>query len=222
VDDGELWATSWYSDPVLTGRYPEDGVKRFGAEMPAGWEADLATMKQPLDWLGLNLYSGSLCRAGAGGAPEAVKLGTGHPRSAVEWQPILPQVMYWGPRYYHERTGLPIHVTENGLSTRDWIALDGKVHDPNRTDYLRRALLELARARRDGVPVEGYFHWSLMDNFEWADGFMQRFGLVYTDYETQRRIPKDSFAFFRKVIATQGRALLGKTALPAARVVDAR
>jgi beta-glucosidase len=222
VDEDELWCTSWYSDPMLEGRYPEDGVARFGADMPAGWEADLATMKQPLDWLGLNLYSGSLCRAGADGEPEGVKLGVGHPRSAVSWQPILPQVMYWGPRYYHERTGLPIQVTENGLSTRDWIALDGKVHDPSRTDYLRRALLELARARRDGVPVEGYFHWTLMDNFEWAEGFRERFGLVYTDHETQRRIPKDSFDYYRKVIATRGRALLGKTALPPARVVDAR
>jgi beta-glucosidase len=220
VGPGELWGTSWWSDPVLEGRYPEDGIALHGADMPAGWEADLATMKQPLDWLGLNIYGGSLWRAGAGDAPEPVPLPLGYPRSAVPWQHILPQVMYWGPRYYHERTGLPIHITENGLSTRDWIALDGKVHDPGRTDYLRRALLELARARKDGVPVDAYFHWSLMDNFEWADGFMQRFGLVYVDYETQRRIPKDSFAYYRKVIATQGRALLGRTALPQARVVD--
>jgi beta-glucosidase len=125
----------------------------------------------------------------------------------VPWQHILPEGLYWGPRFYHERTGLPIHITENGLSTRDWIALDGGVHDPGRGDYLRRVLRELARARKDGVPVDGYFHWTFLDNFEWADGFMQRFGLVFVDYETQRRIPKDSFEVYRKVIATQGRAL---------------
>jgi beta-glucosidase len=222
VQEGELWATAWYSDPVLEGRYPEDGVALFGKELPAGWEADLASMKQPIDWLGLNIYSGELCRAGPGGKPERVPFPPGYPRSAVPWQHILPQAMYWGPRYYHERTGLPVHITENGLSTRDWLSLDGKVHDPGRVDLLRRSLLELARARKDGVPVEAYFHWSLLDNFEWADGYMQRFGLVYVDYETQRRIPKDSFAYYRKVIASQGRALLGKTAMPVTRVVDAR
>ncbi len=220
IDEGELWPTAWWSDPVLEGRYPEDGLALYRADMPEGWEADLASMKQPLDWLGLNIYTGSLWRAGADGRPEEVPLPIGYPRSAVEWQRILPQVAYWGPRFYHERTGLPIHITENGVSTREWISLDGRVHDPGRVDYLHRVLLELARARRDGVPVDGYFHWSLMDNFEWAEGYKERFGLVWTDYATQRRIPKDSFAFYKKVIATRGRALLGKTALPATQVVD--
>jgi beta-glucosidase len=221
ADDPQLWPTTWWSDPVLEGRYPADGLALHGPDMPAGWEADLAEMKQPLDWLGVNIYTGSRWRAGADGRPEQVPLPTGYPRSAVVWQRILPEVVYWGPRFYHERTGLPIHITENGLSTRDWIALDGKVHDPDRVDYLHRVLLELARARRDGVPVDAYYHWSLMDNFEWAEGYKERFGLVYVDYESQRRIPKDSFAFYRKVIATQGRALLGKTAMPARLVVDA-
>jgi beta-glucosidase len=220
MDEEELWSTAWWSDPVLEGRYPEDGLAIHGKDMPQGWEADLASMKQPIDWLGVNVYTGSTWRAGADGRPEWVPHPTGYPRSAVPWQRIMPEVMYWGPRFCHERTRLPIHVTENGLSTRDWISLDGKVHDPGRVDYLHRVLLELARARRDGVPVEAYYHWSLLDNFEWADGYMERFGLVYVDYGTQRRIPKDSYAFYRKVIASQGRALLGTTALPAARVVD--
>ena len=220
VAPGHLWAASWWSEPVLEGRYPEDGVALYRAEMPAGWEADLASMRQPIDFLGLNVYSATLWRAGAGGRPERVDFPTGYPRSGVEWQRIVPSALYWGPRFYHERSGLPLLVTENGISSSDWISLDGAVHDPGRVDYLHRALLELARARREGVPVEGYYHWSLLDNFEWAEGYKQRFGLVYVDYSTQRRIPKDSFRFYRKVIASQGRALLGRTAVPADRVVD--
>ncbi len=220
VEPGQLWAPCWWSDPVLEGRYPEDGLALYRAEMPAGWEADLPSMRQPIDFLGVNLYSASLWRAGAGGQPERVAFPTGYPRSGMAWQRIVPSALYWGPRFFHERTGLPILVTENGISSSDWISLDGAVHDPNRVDYLHRALLELARARRDGVPIEGYYHWSLLDNFEWAEGYTQRFGLVYVDFATQRRIPKDSYRFYRKVIASRGRALLGSTALPADRLVD--
>jgi beta-glucosidase len=213
---GDLWKTSWWNDPVLEGRYPEDGLRVHHADMPAGWEADLASMRQPVDYLGINLYGGYLFRAGADGAPELVRFPPGHPRSGVKWQRILPSVMYWGPRHYHQRFGLPIVVAENGMSSSDWIFLDGQVHDAARVDYLHRALLELSRAVRDGVPVQGYYHWSLLDNFEWAEGFTQRFGLVHVNFATQRRTPKDSFELYRKVIATGGRALLGRTRVPAA------
>jgi beta-glucosidase len=216
----DLWNPSWWSDPVLQGTYPADGLALFGPEMPAGWESDLPSMRQPIDFLGVNVYSASVWRAGPDGEPKLVELPSGYPRSGVDWQRIVPSALYWGPRFLHERTGLPIHVTENGLATRDWISLDGAVHDPDRVDYLHRALLELARALRDGVPIEGYQHWSLLDNFEWAEGYKQRFGLVYVDYATQRRLPKDSFRFYRKVIASRGRALLGKTALRADQVTD--
>jgi beta-glucosidase len=101
------------------------------------------------------------------------------------------------------------------------VFLDGKVHDPQRTDYMHRVLLELGRAVKDGLPVTGYYAWSLMDNFEWADGYKQRFGIVYVDFQTQRRIPKDSFDWYRQVIASGGKSLMGKTALPATRVIDA-
>jgi beta-glucosidase len=139
----------------------------------------------------------------------------------VDWQPITPAALYWGPRFFHERYKLPLSITENGLATRDQVFLDGKVHDPQRIDYMHRVLLELGRAIDEGVPVTGYYAWSLLDNFEWSDGYKQRFGLTYVDYQTQRRIPKDSFDWYRQVIASGGRNLLHKTAVPAARVTDA-
>jgi beta-glucosidase len=95
-------------------------------------------------------------------------------------------------------------ITENGVSSLDWVALDGKIHDPQRIDYTRRYLRELQRAGADGVELAGYFHWSLLDNFEWAEGYKQRFGLVYTDFETGERIIKDSGYWYRDVIASHG------------------
>ena len=93
------------------------------------------------------------------------------------------------------------------MSGMDWIALDGQVHDPQRIDFLHRYLLELKRAVTDGIDIRGYFQWSVMDNFEWAYGYKQRFGLVYIDYPTQRRIPKDSFHWYRRVIESNGASL---------------
>jgi beta-glucosidase len=98
-------------------------------------------------------------------------------------------------------------ITENGFAGLDWVALDGAVHDPQRIDFTRRYLIELARAIDDGVDVRGYFHWSLMDNFEWADGYRQRFGLIHIDYKTLRRTPKSSARWYANVIRTNGREI---------------
>jgi beta-glucosidase len=99
-------------------------------------------------------------------------------------------------------------ITENGLSCRDWVSVDGKVHDAARIDFTTRYLRELHRAIAEGVDVRGYFHWSILDNFEWAEGYKQRFGLVFVDYPTQQRIIKDSGYWYRDVIASNGAVLL--------------
>ena len=109
--------------------------------------------------------------------------------------------------WLHERYKLPIYITENGMSCLDWVGLDGGVHDPQRIDFTRRYLRELRRAMDDGVDVQGYFHWSLMDNFEWADGYRQRFGLVHVDYQTQKRTIKDSGYWYARNIASNGKDL---------------
>ena len=214
VTDFKQWHLPWLLDPILRGIYPADGLAKWGGDMPKGYEQDLAEMKQPLDFLGTNIYCADPCRRGADGQPEGVAYPQGYPRTGVDWQPVVPQALYWGPKFLHERYGLPIYITENGCSTRDLISLDGKVHDPQRIDLVHRYLLELARGIGDGVPVKGYFHWSLLDNFEWAEGYKQRFGLVYVDYPTLKRIPKDSFYWYQKVIATHGKNLPGKFAMP--------
>lgn len=158
-----------------------------------------------LDFIGLNIYHGEAARMGEKG-PEPVAFPTGFPRTAMGW-PIAPQALEWGPRLIHERYGLPVYITENGLSCRDWVSLDGKVHDPQRIDFLSRYLQALSRAIAAGADVRGYFQWSLIDNFEWAEGYDQRFGLVYVDYPTGARIPKDSAGWYREIAAGNGGVL---------------
>lgn len=199
------WNTAWYSDPVCLGRYPEEGLRYFGQYLPEGWEADMPLIAQPLDYYAQNIYQGYLARQGENG-PERVPFPAGYPRTAIHW-PVTPDALYWGPRFLHERYGLPLHITENGLSCHDVVSLDGKVHDPNRIDFLQRYLRSLSRAIEDGVDVRSYFYWSFMDNFEWAHGYTERFGLVHVDYQTQQRTPKDSALWYRDVIAENGENL---------------
>jgi beta-glucosidase len=206
IPEGEFWNNSWYADPVLLGEYPEDGLRVWGELMPQGWETDLAAMKQPIDFYGANIYNGRPVRQGEKGAPEICERPAGFSKSLFDW-PVEPKSLYWGPKYYHERYGLPVVVTENGMSCHDWVGIDGAVHDPQRIDFLQRYLRELSRAAQDGVPVDAYFLWSLLDNFEWAYGYKQRLGLVHVDYESQKRTPKDSAGWYAEVIRTNGGSL---------------
>jgi beta-glucosidase len=194
---------SWY-DPVFLGKYPErDGLLSL---LPKGFEQDLPTIAQPLDFCGTNIYFGTPVRAGKGGAPEVVPEPLGSPITAFNW-PVAPAALHHGPRFFYERYRKPIVITENGLSCRDWVSVDGKVHDPNRIDFMTRYLRELHRAIASGVDVAGYFHWSIMDNFEWQEGFKERFGLIHVDYATQKRTLKDSALWYSKIIASNGEAI---------------
>ena len=126
----------------------------------------------------------------------------GFPKTAIDW-PVTPECLNWGPRFLYERYQTPIYITENGLSCHDVVSLDGKVHDPNRIDFLARYLGELKKAAT-AADIRGYFHWSLMDNFEWSKGYSERFGLIYVDYRTQQRIMKDSAYWYRDYIKNNG------------------
>ena len=193
-----LFSQSAFLDAVLLGKYPDHPF--FQSELATA--EDFAIMQQPIDLIGLNFYSAIEVKAGASG-PEVLPPLRGCPRTAMRWT-ITPSMMYFGTKFIFERYHLPVYITENGLSCNDKISLDGKVHDPDRIDFLRRYLRELKRAAESGVDVRGYFHWSLLDNFEWADGYKERFGLYFVDYETLQRIPKDSASWYRSVIESNG------------------
>ena len=175
---------------------------RFAPYLPKITDEDMKLISEPIDIYGQNIYNGRSVRMGADGKPEFVKRWEGFPRTAIDW-PVTPEVLYWGPKFLYERYQKPIYITENGISCHDVISLDGRVHDPNRIDFLARYLHELKRAAGE-VDVRGYFQWSLMDNFEWASGYSERFGIVYVDYPTQKRIFKDSAYWYRDVIKNNG------------------
>lgn len=205
-DDGNwTWNVSWWSDPVILGRYPEEGLRRYEPYLPRITEEDMKLISEPVDIYGQNIYNGRCIRMGEDGKPEEVKRYEGFPGTAMGW-PITPEALYWGPKFLYERYRKPIYITENGLSCHDVIALDGKVHDHDRIDFLGRYLRELKRAAGE-IDLRGYFHWSLLDNFEWAKGYSERFGMVYVDYRTQRRILKDSAYWYRDVIQSNGVAI---------------
>lgn len=168
-------------------------LRRFADTIP---QSDWDAMRAP-DFLGLNIYNGDL----SDDAGNIIRRCEGAPVTATKW-PFTPEVMYWGVKNIYARYGLPVYITENGVSCNDRIYLDGKVHDADRIDFLSRYIAELKRAMDEGVPVKGYFHWSLLDNFEWALGYDERFGLVYTDYKTKKRIPKDSAEWYAALVKT--------------------
>jgi beta-glucosidase len=204
ADTKTFWSSTLFSDPVCFGRYPEEALRTWGDDFPKFTSAQMETIRQPIDFYGMNIYQGQCVRADADGLATAVERDPGHAINAYHW-PVEPPALYWAPRFIYERYGIPIYITENGLSCLDWVAMDGQVHDPQRIDFTRRYLSELGRAIDDGVDVRGYFHWSLMDNFEWADGYRQRFGLVHVDYRTQKRTLKDSARWYANVIRSNGK-----------------
>ncbi len=201
-----IWNMAWWLDPVVLGRYPENAQSVFGSAMPEPAAGDLEAISRPLDFLGLNLYWGPRVDALHRGSGMIWQYPSTHARTAFGWA-ITPEILYWGPRFMGKRYGLPMIVSENGLSCLDAVAVDGGVHDSARVDFLTRHLAMLRAVIQAAVDVRGYYHWSLLDNFEWADGYKQRFGLLYTDFESGARIPKDSFFHYRDLIASQGAEL---------------
>src|SRR6185312_7089156 len=201
---GRWWdENAWWLEPVYAGAYPAAALHALGADAPRIAAGDMAVIHQPLDFCAANLYGGRRVERGASGAAVAQPPPAGAPLTAFGW-PVTPEVAYWAPRWLHQRYRLPIFVTENGCATRDWVTLGCTVPDPQRTDFIARHLRFLAQAMAEGTPVLGYLHWSLLDNFEWQAGYTQRFGLLYVDFPTQRRIWKDSARWYRAMIASRG------------------
>ncbi|HEY3330560.1 MAG TPA: GH1 family beta-glucosidase [Capsulimonadaceae bacterium] len=201
-----LWNNTWWGDPIVLGHYPEDGLRVYGNAVPKASAADFDIIHEPIDFYGSNIYSSQTIAADPEGKPVVVAPKPGNPRTLFQWS-RTEEALYWGPKFLAERYKLPIIITENGMSGGDWVAIDGHVHDSHRVDFLTRYLRALGNAVADGVDVRGYFHWSILDNFEWAEGYKHRFGLIHVDYETQKRVLKDSAFWYRKVILSNGASL---------------
>ena len=201
-----VWNLAWWADPIVFGQYPEEGLKNFAADLPAIGTGDMKLINQKTDFIAYNCYTGWKVKAGKNGQPEKVAngWGTGNPRGTLPWLEIADEALYWTAKFQTERYKLPLVFSENGYCNTDFVHLDGKVHDPQRIDFLARYLRGMKRAVAEGVPVAGYFYWSILDNFEWCEGYKDRFGLVHVDYQTQKRTPKDSYYWYRDVIKTNG------------------
>ena len=201
-------ATAWFLernlhilDPIYRGSYSQEYLKRVGADAPVVRPGDFELISAPTDFLGINIYAGFFVRACPGLRYQDVDTQDSYPRADSKWLKITPQAIYWGLRLAHENYGAKaIYVTENGCGYDDEPVVNNEVHDLHRRDFLRGYLRELHRAIQDGVPVKGYFVWSLLDNYEWADGYTRRFGIVHVDFETQKRTPKLSSHYYSEVI----------------------
>jgi beta-glucosidase len=195
AEHGCAWGRRWYLDPLFKGRYPEGLLEELGADAPAIHEGDLQAISAPIDHLGVNYYTRSVFRASS---PFDVKT-SGLPLTAMGWE-IYPRGLTELLCWLHQEYRMPaIWITENGAAFDD-VVEDGRVHDTQRTDYLKNHIAAVAAALERGVPVAGYMVWSLLDNFEWASGYAKRFGIVRVDYATLERTPKDSALWVRELM----------------------
>ncbi len=201
--DGE--SNRLYLDPLLLGRYPEDMLELYGSLFPPFDPDDLRRIAVPLDFLGVNYYSRQVVRHDPAALPLQVARVRPQGSEYSEMWEIYPPGIY--ELLTRLKADYPLHnlyITENGIPVPDLPDRDGQVHDPRRIRYLHDHLVQLHRALAEGVPVRGYFVWSLLDNFEWAYGYRMRFGLVYVDYRTLERTIKDSGRWYARVIRENG------------------
>jgi len=208
----DAYTNRWYLDPLFRGEYPADLLALFTERHGLDWvrAGDVAGVAQPIDFLGVNYYSRRVVRAPEPGAEAELPWVDSTVRSPdihlsdMGWE-ITPETLTdLLVRLAADYRSPPILITENGIAVPDIVAPDGQVHDPRRIEFFRGHLAALEEAIARGVDVRGYFAWSLMDNFEWGEGYRKRFGITYVDYPTQRRIPKDSARWYAEVARRNG------------------
>jgi beta-glucosidase len=193
-----------YITVIEEGRYTEQYLKRLGHNAPKFNAEEMKIISSPLDFVGINVYQPAFVRADDSEPGYAmVPVPESYPHMYSPWLKVGPDCIYWAPKLIHELWNVhDLYITENGASAIDTVEPDGHIYDTGRIMFLRNYLTQLQRAIADGVPVRGYFLWSLLDNFEWADGYSKRFGIVYVDYKNQKRTKKLSAAFYKQVIET--------------------
>ncbi len=196
-----LWQKDlgWFLGPIFKAHYPPEVWTRYGELAPDVKPGDLAIISQHLDFLGVNYYFRNVQSANG-----LIKPVPGSLYTDMDWEIHAPALRRLLVRLKNDYQVPPTYITENGCAVADVISADGKVHDPQRIQYLQEHLEQLHLAITDGVDLRGYLAWSLMDNFEWAYGYSKRFGLVYVDYPTQKRIVKDSGEWYSRTIKANG------------------
>jgi beta-glucosidase len=200
-DDNPFFSISLYEDPIFLGDYPKDAYKKFGKDLVPLTDEDKKLIGQKLDFVSHNIYTGKLLYLSYGEPSYEKPIYAIEPSKAdIWWEPVIPSAMYFGPKYLYKRYKLPIMISENGMCENTSLSDDHKVHDRHRCIYIDEYFSELKRAMKEGVKVIGYLYWSLEDNFEWAEGYAKRFGLVYLPFPKTERIKKDSFFFYQKLI----------------------
>jgi beta-glucosidase len=190
----------WFADPIFKGCYPEDMVREAGDDMPAIEDGDMALISRPTDFLGLNYYNPNYVKAGDDSPHGTGPAWPEGERTAMGWIVEPRGLTDLLVRVHQDYGPAEIHVTENGAAYDDHAPVDGRVRDPKRIAYYHQHLAACLAAIDAGVPLKGYFAWSLLDNFEWAEGYAKRFGIVHVDYATQKRTPKDSARWYSQVV----------------------
>lgn len=189
-----------YLTVIMEGKYTDVYLKEAGANAPKFTAEELKIISSPTDFCGINIYNPEwYVKASSNEAGyEKIPFAKSHPTSTSTWELLAPETLYWGAKHLHQLWDVKeIYVTENGYSSTDELTADNQINDTDRVMFLRGYLSQLHRATAQGVPVKGYFYWSLLDNFEWAFGYGTRFGLVHVDYKTLRRTPKLSAEYFK-------------------------
>ncbi len=196
------WFIEWFLDPVFKGSYPSFMVNWFsqkGAELTIE-EGDMELIQQPVDFIGINYYEGSVARYQKGnGLLDSEDINMGYHHTDIGW-PVYPDGFYNVLCHITQRYGdVPIYITENGACYNNEVQ-NGRVMDTERIDYLKRHMTVVQRSLESGVNIKGYIVWSLLDNFEWAEGYTMRFGLVHVNYRTLERTKKESYYWYQKTV----------------------
>lgn len=201
----QLWdsyTNRWFLDPLFKGAYPDDLWAAYEDLAPQIQSDDMGYITRPMDFLGVNYYTRHVIGAGSEPPLYIRFVRTDNPHTAMDWE-VYPDGLEELLVRLHQEYHVPaLYITENGCASDDVLEADG-VHDHFRRDYLESHFAAAERAIAQGVPLKGYYVWSLMDNFEWAEGYNKRFGIVYVDYKTQARTPKDSALWYRDFIQSQ-------------------
>lgn len=190
------------AEPILKGAYADWWLEEQGADRPDIRDGDMKLIASPTDFLGVNVYSGVFTEPSEDALGyRLLKFPSGYPHLALNWLKPVPQALYWAVRYYREHYGVrKTYISETGCACDDVKDENGRFVDLDRIQWIRSHVKEAHRAVREGLGLAGFFQWSLLDNFEWAEGYYKRFGLVHVDYETQERTLKESAYFYREII----------------------